>query len=563
MVSVSQFLELLRRSGLIETSKLDEALAEIESGATETQLEDVQYVSSQLVKRYLLTVWHIRQLLKGRYRGFFLRQYKILGHLGSGGMSTVYLGEHSMMKRRVAIKVLPRKKLEKSIYLERFVREAQAIASLDHPNIVRAYDFDHEGDVHYIVMEYFQGENLQKIIEKEGKVPFARIVNILRQIADALAHAHEIGIVHRDVKPSNILVNTQGEAKILDLGLALLDEKMFEGRITHIQEDTILGTADYLAPEQAIDSHRVDARADIYALGGVLYFCLTGHPPFPEGSVSKRLLAHQQKEPASILLDRPDAPPDLINLCKKMMSKKPEDRQQSAMDLARNFEDWLIEHGYAEPSEFMLPALSPLTHSKSGRANTLTDSGAMRVANQGRLLKLLHQMDAQEAQRSNAEPVGSESDFSILGEDAQINLLDSAHGSSVFTPNDSSAPTKSTTGVQTNAGEYDDPILHALNEIEKKRGEQRRQEGDKAIKWASGRTRQAMQTTNQVLSNKGPLPLGIKTAPGNQAGDKDAPWFRQVPVWFWTLFLSGYAAAIFFAGILVTLLFLLLKGSGE
>ena len=263
MLSVSQFLDVLRRSGLVDSVKLDEALASIEAESSEAQLDDVQYVSSQLVQRYLLTVWHVRQLLKGRYKGFFLRQYKILGHLGSGGMSSVYLAEHSLMQRRVAVKVLPRKRLEKSIYLERFIREAQAIASLDHPNIVRAYDIDHEGDVHYIVMEYFPGENLQKIVETERKIPFPRIVNILRQVADALAHAHEVGVIHRDVKPSNILVNGQGEAKILDLGLALLDERLFEGRITHIQEDTILGTADYLAPEQALDSHKVDARADI------------------------------------------------------------------------------------------------------------------------------------------------------------------------------------------------------------------------------------------------------------------------------------------------------------
>ena len=316
MLSVANFLELLRRSNLVEPASLDQALAEIESESTEKQLDDIEYVSGQLVARYLITAWHARQLFKERYKGFFLRQYKILGHLGTGGMSSVYLAEHRLMQRRVAIKILPRKRLAKSIYLERFVREAQAIASLDHPNVVRAYDIDHEGDLHYIVMEYFDGKNLQNLIEKEGKPPFARIVNILRQAADALAHAHEVGVIHRDVKPSNILVNETGDVKILDLGLALLDDKLFEGRITHIQEDTILGTADYLAPEQALDSHRVDARADVYGLGGVLYFCLTGHPPFPDGTVSQRLLAHQTKEPPSILIDRPDTPDDLVNLCK-------------------------------------------------------------------------------------------------------------------------------------------------------------------------------------------------------------------------------------------------------
>ncbi|MDR2705967.1 MAG: serine/threonine protein kinase [Planctomycetaceae bacterium] len=536
MISVAQFLDLLRRSGLVDSVKLDEALASIESEATEGQLDDVQYVASALVKRYLLTVWQVKQLLKKRYRGFFLRQYKILGHLGSGGMSSVYLAEHTLMQRRVAVKVLPRKRLEKSIYLERFIREAQAIASLDHPNIVRAYDIDHEGDLHYIVMEYFPGENLQKIIEKEGKITFARIVNILRQASDALAYAHAVGVIHRDVKPSNILVNAQGEVKILDLGLALLDERLYEGRITHIQEETILGTADYLAPEQALDSHKVDARADIYSLGGVLYFCLTGHPPFPDGSVSKRLLAHQQKEPPSILVDRPDAPEDLILLCQKMMSKRPENRQQSAAEVTRDFENWLIKYGYAEASEFSLPNFSAFSSWKTD--NRFPDSATN--TQHGKLLQLLHQMDAQEARKSHAESVGHDSDFSILGEEVHVNLLDSIHGSSMFSQTSYSDSSQSSVGEQQ---EYKDSTLHTLNEIEKTRARLRRQN--------TARTSPNPPTTP---STKSTTKVEVSETKPKQGIDV---WYRQVPVWFWTLFLSGYAAAIFLAGILATLLVLL------
>ncbi|MDR1141424.1 MAG: serine/threonine protein kinase, partial [Planctomycetaceae bacterium] len=512
---------------------LDEALASIEAEATEQQLDDVQFVASALVRRYLLTVWHVKQLLKKRYRGFFLRQYKILGHLGSGGMSSVYLAEHTLMQRRVAVKVLPRKRLEKSIYLERFIREAQAIASLDHPNIVRAYDIDHEGDLHYIVMEYFPGENLQKIIEKEGKITFARIVNILRQTADALAYAHAVGVIHRDVKPGNILVNSQGEVKILDLGLALLDERRYEGRITHIQEDTILGTADYLAPEQALDSHKVDARADIYSLGGVLYFCLTGHPPFPDGSVSKRLLDHQQKEPPSILIDRPDAPEDLILLCRKMMSKRPDDRQQSAMEVVQDFENWLVKYGYAEPNEFSPPNFSAFSSWKTD--SEFSDSVSMPDVQRGKLLQILHQMDMQEARKSNAEPAGHDSDFSILGEDVNVNLLDSVHGSSMFPQTSHSGSGRSSVGGQ---GEFDDPTLHTLNEIEKARSRFRRQN-------------LAPATPNKSPAQKTTI---TKISESKQKQGIDA-WYRHVPVWFWTLFLSGYAAAIFLAGILATLIF--------
>ncbi|MDR2754522.1 MAG: serine/threonine protein kinase [Planctomycetaceae bacterium] len=532
MISVTQFLDLLRRSGLIDSVKLDEALASIESEATEGQLDDVQYVVSALVKRYLLTVWQVKQLLKKRYKGFFLRQYKILGHLGTGGMSSVYLAEHTLMQRRVAIKVLPRKRLEKSIYLERFIREAQAIASLDHPNIVRAYDIDHEGDLHYIVMEHFAGENLQKIIEKEGKITFARIANILRQTANALAYAHAVGVVHRDVKPGNILVNTQGEVKILDLGLALLDEHLYEGRITHIQEDTILGTADYLAPEQALDSHKVDARADIYSLGGVLYFCLTGHPPFPNGSVSKRLLDHQQKEPPSVLIDRPDTPEDLVFLCQKMMSKHPKDRQQSAIEVVQDFENWLVKYGYAEPNEFSPPNFSAFASWKADKRFF----GATSTPNiqRGKLLQILHQMDMQEARKSNTESTGHDSDFSILGGDVNVNLLDSVHGSSMFSQTSHSGASRSLAGGQ---GEFDDSALRTLNEIEKARSHFRR------------------QNLASATSPKTSKPETIKKLePATKPKQGIDIWYRHVPVWFWTLFLSGYAAAIFLAGILATLI---------
>ena len=529
MLSVNNFLELLRRSQLVEPARLDEALAEIESEAAEKQLDDAEYVSRQLVARYLITAWHVRQLSKGRYKGFFLRQYKILGHLGTGGMSNVYLAEHRLMQRRVAIKVLPRKRLAKTIYLERFIREAQAIASLDHPNIVRAYDIDHEGDLHYIVMEYFDGKNLQNLVEKEGKPPFARIVNILRQAADALAHAHEVGVIHRDVKPSNILVNTTGDVKILDLGLALLDEKLFEGRITHIQEDTILGTADYLAPEQALDSHKVDARADVYGLGGVLYFCLTGHPPFPEGTVSQRLLAHQTKEPPSVLIDRPDTPDDLLNLCKKMMQKRPEDRHQSAEEVVHDFESWLIEHGYAEPSDLVTASIRPVS---AQRQPVLQSS--VRAFQQGKLIQILHQMDAHDARRSDGGAAPGESDFSLLGEEVKIDLLDSTAGSGITVKPETLKPARPLI-----PGEYDDPMLHALNEIEFARSQSRR------------------PTEKKTLARQAPT-----TEPESGLANPPLAWYRQVPVWFWTLFLSGYAAAIFLAGILVALLFVMFGAKG-
>ena len=526
MSSVPQFIEILRRSGLVESTQLDETLVAIEAENDAEQLEDPAFVAEQFVHRYILTAWQSRQLLRGRYKGFFLRQYKILGHLGSGGMSAVYLAEHVLMQRRVAIKVLPRKRLEKAIFLERFIREAQAIAALDHPNIVRAYDFDHEGDVHYIIMEYFPGDNLQTIVDRDKKVPFSRIVNVLRQTADALSHAHAIGVIHRDVKPSNIIVNHQGDVKVLDLGLALLDEQVYEGRITHIQEDTILGTADYLAPEQAIDSHKVDARADIYALGGVLYFCLTGHAPFPEGSVSKRLLDHQQNEPASILIDRPDAPEDLVALCKKMMSKNPEHRQQSAQEVVHDFEDWLVQNGYATEEEF---------------ADNSTGSGKFRVRiNTQKIasadsLKLLRQQEQEHADQTDEGP-----DTTVLGvAEENVNLFGGSEAGSTVIP--LSGPS-----AQHRDDEPEDSAIAKLNNIDRERTMRSRKETIRATSDRISPKRASLAETQQMSA-----------VPDTPLTD----WYRHVPVWFWTLFFSGYVAAIFFAGILAALLMVYFGGT--
>jgi serine/threonine protein kinase len=499
--SVPYFIDILRRSGLVESAKLDEALTVIESESSTEQLEDPGFIADQLVRRHALTAWQSRQLLKGRYKGFFLRQYKILGHLGSGGMSSVYLAEHTMMLRRVAIKVLPRKRLEKAIYLERFIREAQAIAALDHPNIIRAYDFDNEGDIHYIIMEYFPGDNLQTIVDRDQKIPFPRIVNVLRQTADALSHAHAIGVIHRDVKPSNILVNHQGDVKVLDLGLALLDEQVYEGRISQIPEDTILGTADYLAPEQALNSHTVDARADIYALGGVLYFCLTGHPPFPDGSVSKRLLDHQQSEPKNILQDRPDTPEDLVALCKKMMSKNPDHRQQSAREVVHDFEDWLVRNGYAEEEEF---------------AESGSGTGKFRV-------------------RVNTQKIAHATDQSDDSQDTSV--LDATDDNAYLFGAETSSALISLSDL---SSQQEDSAVARLDDVDRERIMRFRKESAPSL---SDRMSKRMPLAETQL---------MSTLPTNVP--QEIYWYQYVPAWFWTLFISGYVAAVFFAGILAALL---------
>ena len=249
-------------------------------------------------------------------------------------MSSVYLAEHVLMQRRVAIKVLPKNRVSDSSYLARFHREAQAAALLDHRNIVRVYDVDNVGDVHYLVMEYVEGSDLQQIVKRSGPMEYAVAAEYVRQAAEGLACADDAGLIHRDVKPANLLVDPQSVVKVLDLGLALVTGDAKTASLTVAYDENVLGTADYLAPEQALNSHNVDGRADIYGLGCSLYYLLTGHPPFSEGTLPQRLMAHQKSPPPAVSLDRPDAPSDLVQICMKMMAKKAANRYQTMQDVA-------------------------------------------------------------------------------------------------------------------------------------------------------------------------------------------------------------------------------------
>jgi len=341
-VSFEKFVELARKSELVEAEQVTDIVARMDQqGAKPSEPEQL---AERMVAEGLITRWQSENLLKGKHKGFFIKKYKLLDHLGTGGMSTVYLARHVLMQRQVAIKVLPKRRIDDSSYLARFYLEAQAAAALDHPNIVRAYDIDNDGDVHFLVMEYVEGRDLNTIVNKDGPLGYVLAAEYIRQAAEGLAHAHEAGLVHRDVKPANLLVDTKGVVKLLDMGLARFND---EGRmsLTMAHEENVLGTADYLSPEQAINSHSVDARADVYSLGCSLYFLLTGHPPFNEGTLAQRLIAHQKKAPPSIFQDRSDAPLDLINLCTRMMVKDPNGRLQSCRQVIAELTKWLQSQG--------------------------------------------------------------------------------------------------------------------------------------------------------------------------------------------------------------------------
>lgn len=346
--NADKFLDLLRRSGLVEEERLSAFLEQYVPAADSAvpaespdQAETAaQQLARALIDAQLITQWQADQLHKGKHRGFFLGKYKLLGHIGSGGMSAVYLAEHLLMQRRVAIKVLPQNRVDDTSYLARFRREAQAAAALDHKNIVRAFDIDNEGKHHYIVMEYIEGRDLQAVVKGDGPLDYDTAADYIRQSADGLQHAHEVNLIHRDIKPANLLVDPRGVVKILDMGLArFTDETTSSLTIAH--DENVLGTADYLAPEQAKNSHSVDHRADIYSLGCTLYFLLTGHPPFRDGTLAQRILKHQTEAPSSIYADRPDAPKALIEVCQRMMSKQPEARFQTAGEVGRILGAWL------------------------------------------------------------------------------------------------------------------------------------------------------------------------------------------------------------------------------
>lgn len=345
-----QFLALVERSGLIEADRLYRALSHLTGLPDDDPQVSAHGIAEELVSHGLLTRWQADRLLEGRYRGFRLGKYRLLGHLGSGGMSSVYLAEHLMMARRVAIKVLPQKRVNDSTYLPRFYREARAAAALQHPNIVVAFDIDQEKDIHYLVMEYVQGSDLNALVRDGGPLGYGKAAEYIAQAARGLNHAHQAGLVHRDIKPANLLVDPEGTVKILDLGLARFMEEVdaATASLTVSHDEKVLGTADYLSPEQAQNSHNVDPRADIYSLGCTLYYLLTGHAPFPDGTLAQRLLKHSTTEPPSIFVDRPGAPPELVEICEKMMAKRVDVRYQTASEVAEALNAWVRDYQAAE-----------------------------------------------------------------------------------------------------------------------------------------------------------------------------------------------------------------------
>jgi eukaryotic-like serine/threonine-protein kinase len=335
--TAQEAIELVVRSGLLTSDRLESYRIAIGKGVINTPEELLERLQAST----LLTAFQARMLLRGSWKGFFVKEkFKILDSLGKGGMGVVLLCEHLILNKLVAIKMLHQEAINAPGTIERFFREGRAAASLDHPNVVRVLDVDRVGTHPFMVMEFIDGRNLHEIVRASGPMAVSRAANIIYQAALGLAQANRIGLVHRDIKPGNLLLDRQGIVKILDLGLARFHDTVKNNNLTQkFDENSILGTIDFIAPEQTI-TNRVDIRADLYSLGLTFDFLLRGRVAIPDGTSSQKLVWHQLQDPDPISNARDDVPDDLVQVLQKLVRKKPEDRFQSPEELMAALRPW-------------------------------------------------------------------------------------------------------------------------------------------------------------------------------------------------------------------------------
>lgn len=371
VTGVDHFLDVVRKSKVLDDEKLSQFIERLST--VEPPLNRPEQVATRLYQEGLLSYFQSKQLLQGRWRRFIIGQkYKLIELIGQGGMGAVYLCEHLTLKRPVAVKVMPEEKVKAPGALERFQREARAISQLDHKNIVRAYDMGCDEGVHFMVMEFVDGVNLERLVSKHYKdvgLSISRATHYAIETALAMQHAHEIGWIHRDIKPANVLVDRYGCVKLLDLGLS----RMFEGDTDQLtmkfDEGNVLGTADYISPEQALDVSAADIRSDIYGLGCTYYFMLAGKAPFHNGSVAQKLVWHQTKYPDHIHLVRPEVPEEINEIIFKMIAKKPDDRYREPMDVVNALMPFITEE-IKPPVEEEVPWPSPLVRQLIATTNS-------------------------------------------------------------------------------------------------------------------------------------------------------------------------------------------------
>jgi serine/threonine protein kinase/DNA-binding response OmpR family regulator len=340
-LSRDEFLRNLGDSGLFSQEEMSKAL----DALSDPQPADGEAVAQRLVAAGKLTPFQAAAVGDRRWEELVIGNYQVLDRLGAGAMGTVYKARHRRMKRVVAIKVLARRVAQSAHFVQRFQREVEAVARLSHPNIVIAHDADEAEVGPFLVMEFVNGRDLATEVNERGPLPIPEAVDCIVQAARALAYAHGQGVIHRDIKPANLLRDAGGVVKVADLGLA-----RFQDPVDSSGEDasaltlagTIMGTADYMPPEQALGVTTIDHRADIYSLGCTLHFLLIGRPPYQGASMMATLLKHREAPIPSLCAARREVPAPLDEVFARMLAKKPDDRVASMAEVCRALEAFAL-----------------------------------------------------------------------------------------------------------------------------------------------------------------------------------------------------------------------------
>jgi serine/threonine protein kinase len=352
-MSVERFLQALERSGLLTQPVVRHALA---TAPADTRA-DAQLLADHFVRLGRLSHYQARKLLDGTPVGLVLGPYQIVMPIGRGGMGTVYLARDTRTPRLLALKVLPPKKARaEERLLARFQREMELSRRVAHPNLTQTYDVGEAEGVYYIAMEYIAGQSLYRLVSNYGPLPVGRAARLFAQVAAGLEHAHEQGLIHRDLKPSNIMITPRDQVKVLDLGLALIEGEVVEDHRVVGGKGYVVGTMDYIAPEQTEDAAAVDARSDLYAVGCSLYFALTGQPPFPGGDSLSKIRRHRKEPPPPLPELNPLVPAGFAALVYPLLAKRPEDRPQSAAVLRQQLLAWADPEPAGPPGAPPAPA---------------------------------------------------------------------------------------------------------------------------------------------------------------------------------------------------------------
>ena len=334
-MSASNFQRCAIVSGLVTHEDLEQAQVALRAdGVQPGQAIDDERLAVQLMAMGRLNTWQAAQLRAGRST-FTLGPYRIVDSLGKGSTGDVYMAEHSVMGRIVAIKVLP-KRMSSPAAIAQFTTEIRTQAQLDHKNLVRAFDAGHDRNVHFLVMEYVPGNNLRRLVRRQGTLSMTRAAALLSQAADGLAYAHGRELTHRDVKPNNVLINPEGQVKLSDLGLA-----GFFGDTPAQDEDSrsLARGADYLAPEQIVQPGTFSPAADVYALGCTLYYAVTAKVAFPGHTLAEKVEGHLRSLPRHPRLLNAALSDDFVELIADMMAKDPQERVASAAEVSRRLRE--------------------------------------------------------------------------------------------------------------------------------------------------------------------------------------------------------------------------------